>query len=175
MRPFLIWRDDWLLGYVSLDQQHLEIVEALNNLHRTIVQKKESKDCVGLEEISRQLTLLRELTERNFQAEEALMQKYGFPGSAEHHREHAMLLAEMQELLREIKTGSKAFTLGTLTALKYWQIDHLLYSDRKFADYLMCQLPSGKVVEFKNKAAVDLTPWHSGDEAVNYGCKENSQ
>jgi hypothetical protein len=62
-----------------------------------------------------------------------------------------MLLAELQLHIREIEAGSKPFTLGTLTALKHWQIDHLLYSDRKFADYLMCQLPSSKVFGFKDK------------------------
>ncbi|MGD8913602.1 MAG: bacteriohemerythrin [Candidatus Thiodiazotropha sp.] len=151
MKPFLIWRDDWLLGFEHLDEQHLELVDALNNLHRFFLQVKEKRVCAGMNTICRQLSVLRDLTHHHFQTEEALMQRFGFPGLADHHREHVMLLAELQLHIREIEAGSKPFTLGTLTALKHWQIDHLLYSDRKFADYLMCQLPSSKVFGFKDK------------------------
>jgi hemerythrin-like metal-binding protein len=174
MRPFLIWRDDWLLGFNSLDEQHLELVDALNNLHRIIVQNKEEGICAGMDAICQQLSVLRELTHRHFQTEEALMQKYGFPGLAEHHREHVMLLAELQEHIREIEAGRKPLTLGTLTALKHWQIDHLIYSDRIFADYLMCQLPSNKVVEFTDKTGVQSARQHRYGEAADCRRKDRS-
>jgi hemerythrin len=153
MKPFLIWREDWLLGFENLDQQHLELVDALNNLHRFFLREKEAGICTGMDKICRQLSVLRELTQRHFLSEEILMHKYCFPGFAEHRKEHVMLLAELQLHIREIEAGSKPFALGTLTALKHWQIDHLLYSDRKFADFLMCQLPSNEVYDYSEKKA----------------------
>jgi hemerythrin-like metal-binding protein len=153
MKPFLVWRDDWLLGFDRLDDQHLELVDTLNNLHQLVLHKSEVGIDVGMDAICHQLFLLRELTQRHFETEEGLMQSYGYPDLTGHHREHVMLLAELQEHIREIEAGSKAFTMGTLTALKHWQIDHLLYSDRKFANYLMCQLPSNKIVDIARQPA----------------------
>lgn len=157
MKPFLIWRDDWLLGFENLDGQHLELVDALNDLHRVFMREREEGICTGMNAICRQLSVLRELTQRHFQTEEAMMQKFGFPGLAVHHREHVMLLAELQLHIREIEAGSKPFALGTLTALKHWQIDHLLYSDRKFADFLMCRLPENEATDLAVKTGSKST------------------
>jgi hemerythrin len=174
MRQFLVWRDEWLLGFDNLDRQHLELVDALNKFHRFIVRDNDAGICACMDSICRELGRLRKLTHRHFLAEEALMRKYAFPGLAAHHREHVMLLAELQEHIREIEAGSKPFTLRTLTALKHWQIDHLLYSDRKFADYLMCQLPSNKALGFMDKTGVQSTWMNSYSEDTVYGSKTRS-
>jgi hemerythrin len=151
MKPFLIWRDDWLLGVGKLDEQHLELVEALNNVHRFIVGDKGAEMRAGMDIVCQHLSVLRKLTHQHFKSEEALMRKYEYPGLVDHHREHVMLLAELQLHIREIESGSRPLTLGTLTALKHWQIDHLLYSDRIFADFLMCRLPVKEVLEFSEE------------------------
>jgi hemerythrin len=134
MRPFLQWREDWLLGCELLDEQHLEFADRMNQfyLFLTDIRKHLTNDPDGLK---RRLSDLHGEAHRYFLAEEALMQACGFPGQAEHHREHVMLLAEMQECLREIKTNNRIFTLEDLKSLKYWQIDHALSSDREFADF----------------------------------------
>ncbi|MGD8909459.1 MAG: hemerythrin domain-containing protein [Chromatiales bacterium] len=139
MRPFLIWRDDWLLGFQAMDEQHLAVANAMNELHGYLV-SNDNKPSAGMEQLCQRLTRLLGMVREHINDEEALMQTYEYAGLPEHHREHALLLAEMQELIREIQSGRRPFTLQTLTALKYWQIDHVLYSDRKFADYLMCQM-----------------------------------
>jgi hemerythrin len=141
MRPFFIWRDNWLLGFQALDEQHLELVDKLNELHRFVI---EEKPRAGMDQLCLRLTGLLEMTRRHFRDEEVLMEQYGYPYQSEHHREHAMLLAEMQQYVREIEAGSKPFTLDSLTALKYWQIDHVIYSDRKFVAFISCQLPPGE-------------------------------
>jgi hemerythrin-like metal-binding protein len=143
MRPFLIWREDWLLGFQAMDEQHLELAKTLNELHRFLVCDGD-KPRAGMDQLCQRLADMLEMVRKHFHDEEVLMQSYEYAALPEHHREHAMLLAEMQELIREIEAGSKPFTLETLTALKYWQIDHVLYSDRKFIDYLCCQMPSGE-------------------------------
>jgi hemerythrin len=135
MRLFLEWREDWLLGCEVLDEQHLELAERMNQLYLflTDLRKNLMKEPDGLK---RRLTELFEETRRHFLDEEALMEAYNYPGLAAHHREHVMLLAEMQECLREIKTNNRLFTLENLKSLKFWQIDHVLNSDREFAEFL---------------------------------------
>jgi hemerythrin len=135
MRPFLIWRDDWLLGNELMDAQHLLLASNMNELHRFLAHDGR-KQHAGMDQLLQRLSDLLEMTKRHFQDEEALMQDHGYHRLSEHHREHALLLAEMQECIREIESGNRPFTLKTLTALKHWQIDHVLNSDRDFASYL---------------------------------------
>jgi hemerythrin len=137
-KPFLFWRDDWQLGLDCLDDQHMELAKILNKLHSFIVvEGKQNHE--GMKQLSQHLKSLVNITRRHFKAEEALMRTHEYPGLTEHHREHVLLLAELHECIRDIKTGSKPFTLETLTALKHWQINHTLYSDKMFADYLIRQ------------------------------------
>jgi hemerythrin len=142
MKPFLLWRDDWQLGHDCLDEQHMELASILNQLHQFVVHD-ETKPRERKAEISQLLSSLVDIARRHFKTEEALMRTQDYPRLAEHHREHAVLLAELKAWTREIDAGSKSFTLETLTALKHWQIDHGLNSDRLFADYLKDQSHPG--------------------------------
>jgi hemerythrin len=64
------------------------------------------------------------------------MRGHGYPELTEHHREHIMLLAELQEFIREIEEGTRQFDLDTLTSLKHWLINHVIDSDLAFARYI---------------------------------------
>jgi hemerythrin len=152
MRPFLIWRDDWLLGFDNLDNQHLELVDALNKLYQYIAEKEEKGLTPDINIICAQLSALGYKARKHFEYEELLMQECAYPQLANHHREHIMLLAELKVCIREIKSGTKPFTLKTLTALKHWQIDHLLDSDRMLADYLKFQTQWFKENAYSSKA-----------------------
>lgn len=154
MKPFLFWRDDWLLGLQNLDEQHLELANALNELHLTITHAIEESQCRNIDQVIRQLSDLAKLARRHFQGEEALMQAHDYPGLAEHHREHLLLMAELQVYIREIEAGSRPFSLETLTALKHWQINHVIYSDKMFADFLRCQSRSKNDENYETIARV---------------------
>lgn len=147
MRQFLEWREDWMLNCDMLDEQHLELADMMNQLHLFLADLRNnlSKEPDGLK---RRLAELCEGTRQHFLDEEALMEKYDYPGLSAHHREHVMLLAEMQECLREIQSNNRLFSLDDLKMLKFWQIDHVLSSDREFAEFLnsratpLCEMPS---------------------------------
>jgi hemerythrin len=139
MKPFLLWRDDWLLGQVWIDEQHLELCKILNRLHECLNTETEGHSHNNSDQINRHLTHLSMAARRHFKSEEAMMKVHRFSDLANHHREHALLLAELQECIREIGNGNKPFTLKNVTALKYWLIDHVTYSDRLFAEYLETQ------------------------------------
>ena len=133
MKLFLEWLDDWQLGILEIDQHHQEMAELLNRIVGSLGSEAETGS--GEETLPLVLDLLNR-TRRHFKVEEAVMRKYAYPGLGEHHREHVLLLAELQELIREIEEGRRHFDLETLTALKHWLINHVLESDQAFARYL---------------------------------------
>jgi hemerythrin-like metal-binding protein len=132
-----------LLGFQSLDEQHVALADSLNELYRFLTSNGVQPNA-GMDQLCQRLFRILGMTRQHFHDEEALMQRYGYPYQPEHHREHVMLLAEMQQYVREIEAGIKPFTLDSLRAFKYWQIEHVLYSDRKFANYMGNCLAAGK-------------------------------
>jgi hemerythrin len=131
MKPFLLWRTDWLLGFDEFDQHHTHIAGLMNSLCKVL-----GNDSIGANrELPQLLIELLESMRCHFHDEEAFMQLSDYPQLPKHHREHAMLLAELQELIREVEEGRRRFTLQALTALKHWLIDHVLNSDKAFATF----------------------------------------
>jgi hemerythrin len=142
VKPFLFWRNDWLVGHKIIDRQHLEIVNLLNALHYANFQKHKNSSSIDTDLLHKHLQTLIDTARRHFRAEESLMMTHQYSDLAAHHREHVLLLAELQECVRDIDTDGSTFTLNTLTALKHWLIEHVTYSDQKFVDSLRCKTES---------------------------------
>ncbi|MET0110541.1 MAG: bacteriohemerythrin [Candidatus Thiodiazotropha sp.] len=134
MKRFLTWRDDWYLGIDEIDQQHLHLVELVNQVADSVMtQQSESKDDGGA---MRLVLQLQEETRRHFRDEEAFMRNHEYPLVSSHHREHALLQAELSDLIREIEEGKRRLDIETLTSLKYWLIDHVIDSDMGIARHM---------------------------------------
>lgn len=131
---FLEWLDEWYLGIDEIDHQHLQLVSLLNQMADRLSPMDKSH-------VSRTLTMtlmhqLLDETRQHFRDEESIMREHDYPALIGHHRDHAMLLAELQDFIREIEEGGRKFDFDSLTALKHWLIDHVIDSDLTFARYL---------------------------------------
>ncbi|MCG8046994.1 MAG: bacteriohemerythrin [Candidatus Thiodiazotropha endolucinida] len=134
MKRFLTWRDDWYLGIDEIDQQHLHLVELINQVADSVMtQYSESNNDGGA---MRLVLQLQEETRQHFRDEEAFMRNHEYPQVSSHHREHALLQAELSDLIREIEEGKRRLDIETLTSLKYWLIDHVIESDMDIARYM---------------------------------------
>jgi hemerythrin len=134
MKRFLTWRDDWCLGIAEIDQQHLHLVELLNQVADLV--KTDDSESSDDAEAMRSVLQLQEETRQHFRDEEAFMRTHEYPYVTRHHREHALLQAELRDLIREIEEGKRRLDIQTLTSLKYWLIDHVIVSDMAIARYL---------------------------------------
>ncbi len=134
MNSFLEWLDEWYLGIEEIDRQHLQLVSLLNQMADCLRPMNESSPS-RISTMALVKQLLKE-TRRHFKDEESIMREYDFPDLIGHHRDHTMLLAELQDFIREIEEGSRQLDLHSLTALKHWLIDHVIDCDLAFARYL---------------------------------------
>jgi hemerythrin len=138
IKPFFLWRDDWELDFDCLDKQHHQIVNAMNKLHKALVQGPDNPPS-DKDTITRHLNTLSDLVRSHFKIEEYLMRLHEYPELLSHYREHRILLAELQVCIRDHQANRRRFNLDTLTALKHWQINHVISNDQQFADYLKSQ------------------------------------
>lgn len=133
MTHFLDWKEEWSTGIPDIDATHRLITDKLNRLFNM------SNNPVGALENNRQLELalseLQELTRQHFQSEEETMRSFNYPQFSNHKREHQILLAELSQLIRDIKNKGLALNQHLQNDLKHWFIAHTVICDKSFAKY----------------------------------------
>lgn len=134
MKVFLEWLDEWSLGIPEIDQQHLELAELLNRIVRSMEQGSPPSH-PGAMTLPLLMQLL-ESTRQHFKDEEAIMLEYDYPDLTHHHRDHVLLLAELQDFIRELEEGRRVISVGSLISLKHWLINHVIESDLAIARYI---------------------------------------
>ena len=145
MTKILTWRDEWTLRIDTLDDDHRAIVDLLLEIARRFGDEPERSE--GSEESTRTdnqndddlyaaLDRFSAFARRHFQREEEFIRTIEYPGLPDHRSEHALLLAELTEMIRELRErGVVRLGPQDLDALKQWVVAHILGTDRKFADH----------------------------------------
>jgi hemerythrin len=129
--PFMSWTKEMSVGVAVLDDDHMRLVELLNELHRGVMA---GKTRAALEKVIEQLV---DYTRYHFKREETLFTQAGFPGAEEHRHEHEMLLRRALSLQARFENGqSRELSLEALDFLQQWLSGHILGSDREYIPYL---------------------------------------
>lgn len=125
----LEWETRYSIGLEEIDDQHRTLLETINKIWVSIVQKSERAVVLGLVEELERYTIA------HFAAEETFMRVANYPFFAEHKKEHQHFIARVaEEKRRAIETGT--LSLDLMHFLRDWLIEHILVSDKKYADYL---------------------------------------
>ncbi len=139
------WRDEWLLGIPTLDNQHQKLADCLHRLVTECTRlhgqngndNGSENDTETREALMKLLDELCARTRAHFSIEEDMMLAANYPRYADHRREHVMLLAELTSTFAApIKDGRCNMNPEILGALKSWFIVHVAHSDRQFANWL---------------------------------------
>jgi hemerythrin-like metal-binding protein len=76
---------------------------------------------------------LMEYTKTHFAFEEALMERFAFPGLLAHKAVHAKLTKEVGEFRNSIDGGRLLNPLDAIPFLKDWLSHHILKQDKEYA------------------------------------------
>lgn len=87
-------------------------------------------------EAGRILEQMADLSEMHFLAEELVMRLHQYPAFRAHAAEHARLMEEMKELLKENAAGQLDLTLNLAGRLRGTLASHLRSTDHELADYI---------------------------------------
>lgn len=127
--PAFEWTDSLAVGIDVIDKDHKVLVDQLNMLADTLD--------TGADEVitASVINVLVDYTAFHFERERRMMDTTGFPGAAQHLREHDLMVAK-------VKAMNKGFTAGTIEAgelfkfLKVWLTQHIMKSDKDLAAHL---------------------------------------
>ena len=126
---FLEWTTDYDTGIDEIDEQHKRLVELLNTLYTSFIEKNTDLTLVDI------LKELTDYAEYHFTYEEALFAKSGYPREEDHIQEHQELFNEIEAFKIELERGH-SITYKLMTFLRKWVSGHLLGIDKDYIPYI---------------------------------------
>jgi hemerythrin len=127
---FMPWTDDFLIGIAEIDDQHRWLVDTTNKLHDEIT--KQQRDRNAISEI---LYGLVEYAINHFIVEEDLFERFGYPQSDSHVKEHNSFNKNATKLLQAHEAGEEV-SEQALEFLKNWLQHHILVNDKAYVPHL---------------------------------------
>jgi hemerythrin len=121
----MIWSDKYSVGVASIDFEHHELFDAINDLQAVVMNHKER------EVIDSLLSKVTEGTRAHFASEEALMAAAKYAGTALHTLKHQHLLEQLDAFIARFNRGFD-LTEHSLIFLRDWFIPHILEADLNF-------------------------------------------
>ena len=126
----LTWSNESSVGIQTIDNEHRELMDAINELCDAVSHGHER------EHTGRLLHRLIECARDHFTSEEAMLSATHYPELAEHSRQHQSLLEEVEELAGRFFHDDLILSGHSLTFLHYWFKDHLVNDDRLYSAWL---------------------------------------
>jgi hemerythrin-like metal-binding protein len=135
------WKDEYSIGLQEIDEQHEVLFDLINRLWAAIVKQAQTGDI---------LKIVRELehyTLSHFTAEETFMRVSEYPKFLDHKKQHEDFVARVAKE-REAVMGGKSISLDLIRFLKDWLINHILVSDKDYAEFHSRKGKSGGLGQF---------------------------
>jgi methyl-accepting chemotaxis protein len=126
------WDDTFVTGVKLIDARHMRLFETVNRLLDACDQGR------GQEELEKSLAFLINYTVKHFSEEEALQQKYGYPGFQAHRQIHENFKRTVGEFARQLNAQgpSQAMLERIKTQVGGWLVTHVKVEDIKMAAFL---------------------------------------
>jgi len=124
------WDSSLHLGISLIDDQHKQLVNMINDLHRAMKQRQTSVVASGI------LNSLVSYTVMHFGTEEKLFQKHGYPEYNQHKKVHETLVAQVSDFKSRFDMGDATISMELMDFLKDWLATHIKVTDRKYVPYL---------------------------------------
>lgn len=125
--------DNLITGNKTIDEQHKELISKINELLKAVETNQ------GQSAAMRTLNFLTDYVIYHFSAEEKLQEEVGYPGLAEHKKQHETLkktVADLTEMLEEEEGASPAFVEQLNKKVIEWLYKHIEGFDRSVAEYI---------------------------------------
>ncbi|MEN8261963.1 MAG: bacteriohemerythrin [Nitrospirota bacterium] len=131
------WTEDLSVGNETIDSQHRELFDRINDLVAAIKQKT----CKY--KIGDVIKFLDDYIVYHFGEEEKIMQKYRYPDYAKHKAQHKIFLDNFEKLKVELpkleggkKPGSYDLSVETNQVVIDWILLHIASVDKQLGEFL---------------------------------------
>ena len=123
------WRDSYSVGVDKFDQEHMLLVELINEMFIIV------RDKGDVTTLTNAVEKLVDYTRVHFSDEEEALGKVNYPKLEEHKEIHANLLEQVVEFQEQIAAEGKDLRTDLYKFLRDWLINHILDEDMQYSEY----------------------------------------
>jgi len=127
----IVWRDEYSVGVVSLDEQHKTIVQLINRLI------EHCEENVNSEIISDIFNEMTKYIKQHLEYEESLLKENNYPDLIEHVASHTKYIEEIAQISYRIMQHDSKVPVELLLFLNTWWEEHILIEDQKYSSCLV--------------------------------------
>lgn len=129
----LNWDNSLLTGIESIDDQHKELFNRMNQL---VLAMKEGK---GKDEVIKSLDFLEEYVIKHFDEEEKIQKKNNYPKFSLQHAQHEEFKKELKQLRMVFETTgiSALFVINMQQKMGQWWKNHINNLDKELGEFLI--------------------------------------
>lgn len=126
------WTDDLSVSIEEIDNQHKVLIGIINQLFLAVAHRKSDKV------IGEILDALTDYTRTHFELEENLMRSAGYGGEAfeTHLAIHRAFVEKIEAIAHKVMVENKAVSFELMNYLKHWLRDHIMVTDKEYAQAL---------------------------------------
>ena len=132
MATYTTWTPDLEIGCSIIDEQHQQLIAAVNNLFDAY------KNGKGRKEVDQTMVFLLDYTIKHFNEEEQLQQQYDFPDHIRHKGIHADFKETAKRMTDKLsREGPSEDLISEIcTTIGRWIINHIKKEDVKIAAHI---------------------------------------
>ncbi|WP_295160259.1 bacteriohemerythrin [uncultured Brachyspira sp.] len=128
---YIVWEDKYKVGYKKIDDQHLELIEIINDLY-DCMDNQNSEDELLKSEFKKALRKTVDYVSYHFSYEEKIMQAIEYNKMSEHSAYHREFAQTIYNYIKSYENGSLDAINNLVQYLKDWFLNHILVTDKKF-------------------------------------------
>ena len=128
--PAITWNDNLVNHVKIVDEQHMRLVDMINEFYAALSQKAAEAALVEL------LRGLIDYAGYHFSAEESLMNQYAYPAMRDHVQEHQAFTQRVENWYRKVANGQLVLSFEITNYLRSWLVNHISVVDRKLCSFL---------------------------------------
>jgi len=131
------WDDKFSVGYEVFDEQHIKLIEILNQVEALIKDKSIHSDLL-YDRLTILFNELLDYTEYHFETEEKVFEQKNYKFIEEHKEEHNIFIENVKEKISSFKLGKdeRKVALDIYNTLLDWLMNHILGVDKKYIGQL---------------------------------------
>ena len=126
----LVWNDTYSVGIPSIDEQHKKILDMINELSLSLINKEDE---------SRQVLVILKLasyTISHFRHEENIFDKYNYEETDEHKESHKKLIERVDDFQTRLTENKEDIGEELLGFLITWLLNHILLMDKRYMPFM---------------------------------------
>ncbi|MGL5756684.1 MAG: bacteriohemerythrin [Paraclostridium sp.] len=126
------WTDELLTGNSQIDNEHKELIKAINDLLEACSKGK------GRAELEKTVKFLSSYTKTHFAHEEVLQMKSRYPDYINHKKYHQHFISTVDDIQRKLmESGPSISLVGEINSkVATWIISHIKREDVKVAAHI---------------------------------------